>query len=110
MATCLFRSPLAFRLQAFLEGKLGALGIAAEIEGARGDRQGERVLASLDVRDPFLVKALQLAVDNVEPQRIEELMRHAEKREAKELRQANEILRLASAFFAQAELDRLKKK
>ena len=30
-------------------------------------------------------------------------------RENKELRQANEILRLASAFFAQAELDRLKK-
>jgi hypothetical protein len=28
----------------------------------------------------------------------------------KELRQANEILRLVSAFFAQAELDRLKKK
>ena len=31
-------------------------------------------------------------------------------RENKELRQADEILRLASAFFAQAELDRLKKK
>ena len=31
-------------------------------------------------------------------------------REVKELRQANEILRLASAFFALAELDRLKKK
>lgn len=31
-------------------------------------------------------------------------------REVKELRRANEILRLASAFFAQAELDRLKKK
>lgn len=31
-------------------------------------------------------------------------------REVKETRQANEILRLASVFFAQAELDRLKKK
>lgn len=31
-------------------------------------------------------------------------------REIKEQRQANEILRLASAFFAQAEFDRLKKK
>jgi transposase-like protein len=31
-------------------------------------------------------------------------------RENKELRQANEILKLASAFFAQAELDRLKRK
>jgi transposase-like protein len=30
-------------------------------------------------------------------------------RENKELRRANEILRKASAFFAQAELDRLKK-
>jgi hypothetical protein len=30
-------------------------------------------------------------------------------RENKELRQANEILRRTSAFFAQAELDRLKK-
>ena len=30
-------------------------------------------------------------------------------REVKELRQANEILRLASAFFARAERDRLKK-
>ena len=28
------------------------------------------------------------------------------KREVKELRKANEILKLASAFFAQAELDR----
>ena len=31
-------------------------------------------------------------------------------REVRELRKANEILKLASAFFAQAELDRLKKK
>ncbi len=31
-------------------------------------------------------------------------------RVSKELRQANEILQLVSAFFAQAELDRLKKK
>ncbi len=35
---------------------------------------------------------------------------NAQERENKELRQANEILRLASAFFAQAELDPLKKK
>lgn len=34
----------------------------------------------------------------------------AREREVKELRQANEILRLASAFFAQVEFDRLKKK
>lgn len=36
----------------------------------------------------------------------EELMRL--QRENRELKKANEILRLASAFFAQAELDRLK--
>ena len=36
-----------------------------------------------------------------EPQRIKEL-----EREVRELRRANEILKLASAFFAQAELDR----
>ena len=36
-----------------------------------------------------------------EAQRVKEL-----ERENKELRRANEILKLASAFFAQAELDR----
>ena len=44
-------------------------------------------------------------VPSAERERIKTL-----EREVKELRQANEILRLASAFFAQAELDRLKKK
>jgi len=38
---------------------------------------------------------------SAEAQRIKEL-----EREVKELRRANEILKLASAFFAQAELDR----
>jgi len=37
----------------------------------------------------------------VEAQRVKEL-----EREVRELRKANEILKLASAFFAQAELDR----
>ena len=40
-------------------------------------------------------------VTTVEAQRVKEL-----EREVKELRRANEILKLASAFFAQAELDR----
>jgi len=40
-------------------------------------------------------------VTTVEAQRVKEL-----ERENKELRRANEILKLASAFFAQAELDR----
>ena len=44
-------------------------------------------------------------VPSAERERIKSL-----EREVKEPRQANEILRLASAFFAQAELDRLKKK
>ncbi len=40
-------------------------------------------------------------VSTVEAKRVKEL-----EREVKELRRANEILKLASAFFAQAELDR----
>jgi len=40
-------------------------------------------------------------VTTAETQRVKEL-----ERENKELRRANEILKLASAFFAQAELDR----
>jgi len=40
-------------------------------------------------------------VTTAEAQRMKEL-----EREVKELRRANEILKLASAFFAQAELDR----
>jgi transposase len=40
-------------------------------------------------------------VTTAEAQRLREL-----EREVKELRRANEILKLASAFFAQAELDR----
>jgi transposase len=40
-------------------------------------------------------------VSTAEAQRIKEL-----EREVKELRRANEILKVASAFFAQAELDR----
>ena len=40
-------------------------------------------------------------LSTTEAQRIKDL-----EREVKELRRANEILRLASAFFAQAELDR----
>jgi transposase len=40
-------------------------------------------------------------VNTSEAQRVKEL-----EREVKELRRANEILKLASAFFAQAELDR----
>ena len=40
-------------------------------------------------------------VTTAEVQRIKEL-----EREVKELRRANDILKLASAFFAQAELDR----
>ena len=40
-------------------------------------------------------------VTTAEAQRVKEL-----EREVKELRRANEIIKLASAFFAQAELDR----
>ncbi len=43
----------------------------------------------------------RVGVSTAEAQRIKEL-----ERENRELRKANEILKLASAFFAQAELDR----
>ncbi len=43
----------------------------------------------------------RVGVTTAEAQRVKEL-----ERENKELRRANEILKLASAFFAQAELDR----
>ncbi len=46
-------------------------------------------------------KGLRDGVTTAEAQRVKEL-----EREVKELRRANEILKLASAFFAQAELDR----
>jgi transposase len=44
---------------------------------------------------------LRDGVTSAEAKRVKEL-----EREVKELRRANEILKLASAFFAQAELDR----
>ena len=44
---------------------------------------------------------LRSGITTAEAQRVKEL-----EREVKELRRANEILKLASAFFAQAELDR----
>ena len=44
---------------------------------------------------------LRAGITSVEAQRVKDL-----EREVKELRRANEILKLASAFFAQAELDR----
>ena len=44
---------------------------------------------------------LREGITTSEAQRLKEL-----EREVKELRRANEILKLASAFFAQAELDR----
>jgi len=44
---------------------------------------------------------LRTGPTTAEQQRLKEL-----EREVKELRRANEILKLASAFFAQAELDR----
>ena len=44
---------------------------------------------------------VRAGVSTLEAQRVKEL-----EREVKELRRANEFLQLASAFFAQAELDR----
>ena len=53
------------------------------------------------VRKAEVDNGLQDGVTSEERERIKAL-----EREVKELRRANEILKLASAFFAQAELDR----
>ena len=70
----------------------------------RVDRTEDR----LRVADPARVgqapgsrRGLRAGITTAEAQRLEEL-----EREVKELRRANEILKLASAFFAQAELYR----
>jgi transposase len=74
------------------------------VGGDRVDRTEDRLRAA----DPAgLGQASEIdsgqreGVSTAEAQRIKEL-----EREVKELRRANEILKLASAFFAQAELDR----
>jgi transposase len=53
------------------------------------------------VRQTEVNEGKRAGVTTSEAQRVKEL-----EREVKELRRANEILKLASAFFAQAELDR----
>jgi transposase len=53
------------------------------------------------VRKQEIDTGVREGVTTAEHQRVKEL-----ERENKELRRANEILKLASAFFAQAELDR----
>ena len=53
------------------------------------------------VRRHEIDNGMRDGVTTAEAQRIKDL-----EREVKELRRANEILKLASAFFAQAELDR----
>ena len=73
---------------AAIESIAGKIGCTAETL-RRWVRQGER---DGGVRD---------GPTTAEQQRLEEL-----EREVRELRRANEILKLASAFFAQAQLDR----
>jgi len=73
---------------AAIESIAGKIGCTAETL-RRWVRQGER---DRGVRD---------GPTTAEQQRVKEL-----EREVRELRRANEILKLASAFFAQAELDR----
>ena len=53
------------------------------------------------VRRHEVDQGLRDGVSTAERERVKEL-----EREVRELRRANEILKLASAFFAQAELDR----
>ena len=53
------------------------------------------------LRQAEINQGKRAGVTSAEAQRVKEL-----EREVKELRRANEILKVASAFFAQAELDR----
>ena len=53
------------------------------------------------VKRDEIENGMRAGVTTTDQQRLKEL-----ERENKELRKANEILKLASAFFAQAELDR----
>ena len=73
---------------AAIESVAGKIGCMAETL-RRWVRQGERD------------QGLREGPTTAEQQRVKEL-----EREVRELRKANEILKLASAFFAQAELDR----
>ena len=73
---------------AAIESVAGKIGCAAQTL-CNWVRQGERDLGKRD------------GLSTAERQRVKEL-----EREVRELRRANEILRKASAFFAQAELDR----
>jgi transposase len=73
---------------AAIESIAGKIGCTAETL-RRWVRQGERDSGA------------RVGPTTTEQQRVKEL-----EREVRELRRANEILKLASAFFAQAELDR----
>ena len=73
---------------AAIESIAGKIGCTAETL-RRWVRQGERD------------RGVREGPTTAEAQRVKEL-----EREVRELRRANEILKLASAFFAQAELDR----
>jgi transposase len=73
---------------AAIESIAGKIGCTAETL-RRWVRQGERD------------RGVRQGPTTAEQQRVKEL-----EREVRELRRANEILKLASAFFAQAELDR----
>ncbi len=52
----------------------------------------------LDLQDPFLIKGLQLVVDNVEPDRIEELLRLESDIMSEKRRSAERMLRLMGTY------------
>ena len=61
------------------------------------------------VRQAERDRGLRPGPTTAEQERVESMLSTALERENRELRQANEILRKASAYFAQAELDRRSK-
>ena len=98
------------RASSVLDHLLGRIGVG-DPESARGDRASVRLDQLLGkiglgraanwVRQAERDRGLRAGPTTEERDRIKAL-----EREVRELRQANEILRKASAYFAQAELDR----
>ena len=74
----------------------------AELMEQRADHdRSEHGLTEEQIKNPARADLVRTAATNDERARLKEL-----EREVFELRRANEILRKASAYFAQAELDR----
>ena len=87
-------------------GWCGSTGATTARNGRRFCRSPRRSAARAESLRRWLRQAERDAGDRAGPTSDERARLKALERENRELRQANEILRKASAYFAQAELDR----